>query len=32
MVVLSDINAIKDLFEKRGSVYSDRTDMPFLEM
>jgi hypothetical protein len=32
IIVLSDINAIKELFEKRGSVYSDRFDMPFLEM
>src|ERR1700761_5526146 len=32
LVILSSVNAIKDLLEKRGSVYSDRADMPFLDM
>ena len=32
IVVLSDIKAIKDLFEKRGDVYSDRPVFPFVEM
>ena len=32
MVILSSVNAIKDLLEKRGNVYSDRAPMPFLDM
>ena len=32
LVILSSVDAIKDLLEKRGSVYSDRADMPFLDM
>ena len=32
MVILSSVDAIKDLLEKRGNVYSDRAPMPFLDM
>lgn len=31
IIVLSSINGIKDLFEKRGSAYADRPVMPFLD-
>ena len=32
IVVLSNIKAIKDLFEKRGDVYSDRPVFQFVDM
>ena len=32
IIVLSTIKAIKDLFEKRGEIYSDRPVFPFVDM
>ena len=32
VVVLCSLSAIKDLLEKRGQVYSDRHQIPILEM